>query len=84
MIASNTQESQLAGIEGDVLFFYKENEAHSLERFRALSEYIITAFYSYLKLLKKNRIGPCNACSLALKLQLKLIAHYVHLQFLTV
>ncbi|WP_343330404.1 DUF2652 domain-containing protein [Polaribacter staleyi] len=84
LIAANTEELQLAEIEGDALFFYKENEIPSLERLLALSEHIFTAFYSHLKLLEKNRICPCNACSTAPKLQLKIIAHCGELQFLTV
>jgi hypothetical protein len=84
LIAANTEELQLAEIEGDALFFYKENEIPSLERLLALSEHIFTAFYNHLKLLEKNRICPCNACSSAPKLQLKIIAHCGDLQFLTV
>jgi hypothetical protein len=84
LIAANTEELQLAEIEGDALFFYKENDIPSLERLLALSEHIFTAFYSHLKLLEKNRICPCNACSTAPKLQLKIIAHCGELQFLTV
>ena len=84
LIGANTEELQLAEIEGDALFFYKENEIPSLERLLALAEHIFTAFYSHLKLLEKNRICPCNACSSAPKLQLKIIAHCGDLQFLTV
>ncbi len=84
LIAANTENLQLAEIEGDALFFYKENEIPSLERLLALSENIFTAFYSHLRLLEKNRICPCNACSSAPKLQLKIIAHCGELQFLTV
>ncbi|MGJ8759868.1 MAG: DUF2652 domain-containing protein [Polaribacter sp.] len=84
LIAANTEELQLAEVEGDALFFYKENDVPSLERLLALSEHIFTAFYSHLKLLEKNRICPCSACSSAPKLQLKIIAHCGELQFLTV
>ena len=84
LIAANTEDLQLAEIEGDALFFYKEKEIPSLERLLALTEHIFTAFYSHLKLLEKNRICPCNACSSAPKLQLKIVAHCGELQFLTV
>ena len=84
LIAANTEELQLAEIEGDALFFYKENDIPSLERLLALTEHIFSAFYSHLKLLEKNRICPCNACSSAPKLQLKIVAHCGELQFLTV
>jgi hypothetical protein len=84
LIDANTEELQLAEIEGDALFFYKENEIPSLEKLLAQAEHMFTAFYSHLKLLEKNRICPCNACSTAPNLQLKIIAHCGELQFITV
>lgn len=84
LIDANTQDLQLAEVEGDALFFYKEEEVPSLEKLLAQVETMFTAFYSHLKLLEKNRICPCNACSSAPKLQLKIIAHCGELQFITV
>ena len=84
LIDANTEQLQLAEIEGDALFFYKENEIPSLEKLLAQVEHMFTAFYSHLKLLEKNRICPCNACSTAPNLQLKIIAHCGELQFITV
>jgi hypothetical protein len=84
LIEANTENLQLAEIEGDALFFYKENEIPSLEKLLAQVEHMFTAFYSHLKLLKTNRICPCNACSTAPNLQLKIIAHSGELQFISV
>lgn len=84
LIDANTEHLQLAEIEGDALFFYKENEIPSLEKLLAQVEHMFTAFYSHLKLLEKNRICPCYACSSAPKLQLKIIAHCGELQFINV
>jgi hypothetical protein len=84
LIDANTEDLQLAEIEGDALFFYKENEIPSAEKLLAQIEHMFTAFYSHLKLLEKNRICPCNACSTAPNLQLKIIAHCGELQFITV
>ena len=56
LIQANQLELQLAEIEGDALFFYKENELPSQERLLAQIEHIFTAFYSHLKLLEKNRV----------------------------
>ena len=84
LIGANTQDLQLAEIEGDALFFYKEQEVPSLEKLLAQIETMFTAFYSHLKLLEKNRICPCNACASAPKLQLKIIAHAGELQFINV
>ena len=83
LVESNTQELLLAEVEGDALFFYKE-ELLSSEKLLAQIETMYTAFYSHLKLLEKNRICPCNACSTAPKLQLKIIVHCGDIEFITV
>ena len=83
LIDANTEGLQLAEIEGDALFFYKE-EIPSLEKLLAQIETVFTAFYSHLKLLEKNRICPCNACSSAPNLQLKIIAHCGEIEFISV
>ncbi|MEW7292237.1 DUF2652 domain-containing protein [Aquimarina sp. 2304DJ70-9] len=84
LINANTQDLKLAEVEGDALFFYKENEVPSQEKLLAQIETMFTAFYSHLKLLEKNRICPCNACASAPNLQLKIIAHCGDFQFITV
>lgn len=84
LIAANTQQLKLAEVEGDALFFYKENEILSQEKLLAQVETMYTAFYSHLEQLKKNRICPCMACSSASKLELKIIIHAGDLQFIEV
>ena len=84
LIAANTEDLRLAEIEGDALFFYKEGELLSQERLLAQIETMFTAFHSHLKLLEKNRICPCNACSSAPDLQLKIVAHSGDLQYIEV
>ncbi|MDX2443333.1 MAG: DUF2652 domain-containing protein [Bacteroidales bacterium] len=84
LIDATAQEFQLAEIEGDALFFYKEGEILSLEKLLSKVETVFTAFYSHLKLLKTNRICPCNACASAPNLELKIIVHSAELQFMTV
>jgi hypothetical protein len=83
LIDANTEGLHLAEIEGDALFYYKE-DIPSLEKLLAQIETIFTAFYSHLKLLEKNRICPCTACSTAPKLQLKIIAHCGEIEFISV
>ncbi|AZQ65451.1 DUF2652 domain-containing protein [Flammeovirga pectinis] len=84
IIDATTEDLQLAEVEGDALFFYKENGVSSQEQLLLQMEAIFSAFYSHLKLLEKNRICPCNACSSAPKLQLKIVAHCGELQYITV
>ena len=84
LIEANVENLQLAEIEGDALFFFKEDKIPSQERLLAQIERMFKAFYSHLKLLETNRICPCNACATAPNLQLKIIAHCGELQFLEV
>lgn len=84
LVNANTQGLQLAEVEGDALFFYKENEIPSQENLLVQIESMFTAFYSHLKMLEKNRICPCNACATAPNLKLKIIAHSGNLQHIEV
>jgi hypothetical protein len=83
LLSANTEGLQLAEIEGDALFFFKE-ELISSEKLLAQVENMFSAFYSHLKVLEKNRICPCNACASAPKLQLKIIAHCGEIEFINV
>ncbi|NNE30444.1 MAG: DUF2652 domain-containing protein [Saprospiraceae bacterium] len=84
LIEANEIGLQLAEIEGDALFFYIEDRIPSKQELLSQIERMFTAFYSHLKMLEKNRICPCNACSTAPQLELKIIAHSGDLQFITV
>ncbi|WP_299164579.1 DUF2652 domain-containing protein [uncultured Eudoraea sp.] len=84
LIEANTEELQLAEVEGDALFFYREGELLSQEKLLAQIETMFTAFTRHLKLLEKNRICPCNACATAPKLELKIVAHCGDIEFLEV
>ncbi|ANQ52163.1 DUF2652 domain-containing protein [Flammeovirga sp. MY04] len=81
LIQSNILDLELAEVEGDALFFYKE-EVPTLEKIMAQVEHMYTAFYSHLELLKNNRICPCNACLTAPNLELKIIVHCGDIQFI--
>ncbi len=84
LIDANTLGLELAEIEGDALFFYKEEELPTLEAFLDQVEVMYTAFYSHLKRLEEHRICPCNACAKAPELELKIIAHSGEMQFINV
>lgn len=84
LIDANNSGLELAEIEGDALFFYKEEDILSADKLNSQIQNMFTAFYSHLSMLKENRICPCNACRTAPDLQLKIIVHCGELQFLTV
>lgn len=84
LIAANQIDLHLAEIEGDALFYFKEKSVPTLDEILQQVERMFVDFYSHLKLLEKNRICPCNACTSAPNLQLKIIAHVGELQFINV
>lgn len=84
LIDANTLDLELAEIEGDALFFYKEESIPTLAAFMEQVQAMYQAFYSHLKLLEQHRICPCNACASAPQLELKIIAHSGPIQFITV
>ncbi|MFT5723507.1 MAG: hypothetical protein ACI9JN_000621 [Bacteroidia bacterium] len=84
LISSNTIGLQLAEVEGDALFFYKKHNIPTREHLLAQIEAMYASFYSHLKLLEKNRICTCNACAMAPKLELKIVAHCGEIQYLNV
>jgi len=84
LIESNTMGLELAEVEGDALFFYKEGPLPTKEELEAQIEKMMVVFYSHLRLLQKNRICPCKACISAPTLDLKIIAHSGDVQFMTV
>lgn len=84
LISSNIEGLELAEVEGDALFFFKEESVPSADRIMAQINAMFTAFYSHLKMLETNRICPCNACATAPELNLKIIIHSGELQFINV
>ena len=84
LIDSNITNLELAEIQGDALFFYKEEDTLSQEMLLSQIEHTFTAFYSHLKMLEANRICPCIACATAPDLELKIVVHCGDLQFIEV
>ena len=84
LIEANTLDLQLAEIEGDALFFYKDGDVPNKEALLTQAQHMFNAFYSHLDLLKKNRICPCRACSMAPDLELKIIAHSGPIELITI
>lgn len=84
LIGANKIGLELAEIEGDALFFYKEGPLPSSEELQEQIDHMMTVFYSQLDLLRKNRICPCQACVSAPELDLKIVAHYGPVEYITV
>ena len=84
LIASNEIDLQLAEVEGDALFFYKEAPLPSKAELESQIDKMMVVFYSHLEQLQKHRICPCQACITAPELDLKIIVHYGEVQFIAV
>ncbi len=84
LIDSQDLGMTLAEIEGDALFYYKNESVPQPAELMAQVEKMYVAFHSHLKLYEKRRICNCGACSTANELTLKFIAHAGPLDFIQI
>jgi hypothetical protein len=75
IIDSNQLDLEVSEIEGDAVFFYKENEVPGLNEVYEQAKKMFLNFHSHLKLYESQRICQCGACSSASELSLKFIVH---------
>ena len=74
IISEGKKSFEIAEIEGDaVLMYHKSSMAPS--DIIAVAKRIYVAFHRHLKSYEHNRICECGACTTAVELQLKFIAH---------
>src|SRR5215208_3665080 len=76
IIESNQINLELGEIEGDAVFFYRLGNPPSVEELLQQVQTMFTRFHQHLELYDLQRICPCVACSSAVKLKLKIIAHF--------
>ena len=84
LLTANKYDMDLAEVEGDALFFYKENKLLATKDLFDQMEAMYVAFYSHLKSLEKNRVCTCQACSTAINLELKIVVHTGPFQFIEI
>jgi len=83
LIDANELGLTLAEIEGDALFFYKE-ELPSREAILHQVERMFIKFHEYLLAYKYRRICRCGACTTAADLNLKFVIHAGEIDFVEV
>jgi hypothetical protein len=76
IIESNQINLEVGEIEGDAIFFYRLGQAPSMDELLKQVQTMFTKFHQHLQLYDKQRICPCEACSSAANLQLKIVAHF--------
>ncbi|MFA8435359.1 MAG: DUF2652 domain-containing protein [Marinifilaceae bacterium] len=75
IIDANELDLTLAEIEGDAVFFYKYREIPSILDILNQVQKMYTNFHTHIKRYERDRICHCGACSQAVNLKLKIIAH---------
>ncbi|MEL6636974.1 MAG: DUF2652 domain-containing protein [Bacteroidota bacterium] len=84
LIDNQTLGLELAEIEGDALFYYAHERLPSPSELFAQVEHMFAAFHRHLIKYDLQRICNCGACSTAVDLSLKFIAHAGPLEFIQI
>jgi len=84
MIDSNQLDLDVSEVEGDAVLFYKSNEVPGLMEVLEQSKKMFFNFHSIIRKYEKQRICNCGACSTAVNLKLKFVAHSGELGFINV
>ena len=84
IIHSNQLDLKVAEVEGDAIFFYKENYIPTAGDLIDQVRIMFINFHAHLKYYEHYRICHCGACSTASNLGLKFIVHLGSFAFTTV
>lgn len=84
IIDANILDLELAEIEGDAVFYYKEDYVPNYEDLLKQVKKMYLAFHTYLRAYETRRICPCGACETAINLALKFVSHIGELDFIQV
>lgn len=76
IIESNQIHLEVGEIEGDAIFFYRMGEPPNMDELLKQVQTMFTRFHQHLQMYDKQRICPCDACSSATNLKLKIVAHF--------
>lgn len=76
IIESNQLNMEVGEIEGDAVFFYRLGSAPPIPELMNQVKNMFTRFHQHLQMYSLQRICPCAACSSAVNLKLKIIAHF--------
>ena len=76
IVESNQLNLEVGEIEGDAIFFYRIGAPPTMNQLLKQVQTMFTKFHQHLQMYEKQRICPCEACSSAANLKLKIIAHF--------
>ena len=84
MIEKGSPEFKVAEVEGDAVFFYRLHDNPDAGLIFRKAKEIFIAFHQHLLLYEHKRVCNCGACSSAVNLSLKIIAHFGEIDFINV
>ncbi|MEM1136237.1 MAG: DUF2652 domain-containing protein [Bacteroidota bacterium] len=84
IIKAGKPELEIAEIEGDAVFFYKLDATNIFEFVINKAKKIFIDFHQHLLLYENRRVCNCGACSTAVNLNVKIIAHFGNIGFIEV
>ena len=76
LMDTNEIGMELSEIEGDALLFYRKGKAPTVLEMLAQVQKMFMKFHEQLKKIESHRICSCGACSSAIDLTIKFVAHY--------
>ncbi len=76
ILESNQLSLQVSEVEGDAVLFYRRGEAPPLDDLLAQIRRTFIDFHQFLKVIDRDRVCQCGACSSASGLTLKFVSHY--------
>lgn len=84
IVEQTKQNFELAEVEGDALFLYQEVDKLDINKIYQVVENTYIAFHKHLAFYNQMRICTCGACTSAINLSLKFIAHTGVVEFASV
>ena len=84
IIDSNIIDMEVSEVEGDAVLFFKRREVPDLKKVLDQCRETFLGFHSVIKKYEKQRICNCGACTTAVNLKLKFIAHSGRIGFIKV
>ncbi|MDH3252545.1 MAG: DUF2652 domain-containing protein [Ignavibacteria bacterium] len=76
ILHANELNFTVSEIEGDAVLFYKVGDPPPLERLLLQTKRMFFAFHRHLKIIERDTVCQCGACTTASRLTIKMIAHY--------
>jgi len=76
IVAANRLNLTVSEIEGDAVLFYRKGEPPTLQELIEQVKNMFLDFHTHLKVIQRDNVCQCGACSSAINLSLKFIIHY--------